>query len=92
MKKRIVSLLLTAAILVGFIPAGMTTVAQAADETVEKAPLDQSTYEALGFTTTLGSKDEDRADSPYLGVNAGRTTMNTKNELYLDYQAHKNYG
>ena len=90
MKKRIVSLLLTAAVLVGFLPTGLVTPAYAAED--EKTPIDQSTYEALGFTTTLGSKDEDRADSPYLGVNAGRTTMNTKNELYLDYQAHKNYG
>lgn len=90
MKKRIVSLLLTAAVLVGFLPTGLVTPAYAAGD--EKTPIDQSTYEALGFTTTLSSKDEDRADSPYLGVNAGRTTMNTKNELYLDYQAHKNYG
>ncbi|MBR4880033.1 MAG: hypothetical protein IKU13_09435, partial [Clostridia bacterium] len=87
--KRLLSSLLVLAMFAGFVPSTMfTTVAKAAETGVEKSPIDQSTYETLGFTTDLGTTDESYLTSK----SYGKTTMNTKNELYLDYQAHKNYG
>jgi len=92
--RRLMSTLLVFAMLVGFIPPTMFNVAKAAGND-EKAPVDQSTYETLGFTTSLNETLEDNKDkltSPYLGKMGGKSTMNTKNELYLNLQSHKNYG
>jgi len=84
-RKRLLSLLLTTAMLMGLIPMGIVTPTYAAETEGEKSPIDQGTFEELGFNV----KDQFDEDS-FIGP--GNTTMNTKNELYLDYQAHKNYG
>ncbi|MBQ6867878.1 MAG: hypothetical protein IJO16_04300, partial [Clostridia bacterium] len=85
--RRLMSTLLVFAMLVGFIPPTMFNVAMAADGG-EKSPIDKSTYEDLGFPMEL----EATSESYLNGNTGGKTTMNVKNELYLDYQAHKNYG
>ncbi|MBQ7086562.1 MAG: hypothetical protein IJM96_03700, partial [Clostridia bacterium] len=74
--RRLMSTLLVFAMLVGFIPPTMFNVAKAAGND-EKAPVDQSTYETLGFTTSLNETLEDNAgklDSPYLGKKGGKST------------------
>lgn len=88
-KQRVLNLLLVTAMLLSFLPAGLLTTAEAAGAVTEKSAIDQSTYEALGFTT-----DIDASSESFLGssTNGTKTTMYTKNELFLDYQSHKNYG
>ena len=85
--KRLISTALVMAMLLSFFPSTMFVVAKATDN-VEKSPIDQSTYEALGFVTDLGTTNE----SYLTGQSQGKTTMNVKNELYLNLQSHKNYG
>lgn len=85
--KRLLSSLLTAAMLAGCIPASASasTVSAAAAETNEARIIDRSTYEKLGFNLDLSTTDES-----FLGP--GNTTLNTKNELYLNYNGSSNYG
>ena len=84
MLKRLLSILLVAAMLIGFFPAGVITVAQA-EETAEKGEIDKSTLEMLGFTISADAPEES-----YLGP--GNTTMAEKSELYLNYGGFRNYG
>ncbi|MBR4879754.1 MAG: hypothetical protein IKU13_08000, partial [Clostridia bacterium] len=87
--RRLLASLLVLAMFAGFVPSTMfTTVAKAAETGVEKSPIDQSTYEALGFVTDLGTTNE----SYVTGKSQGKTTMNVKNELFIDLQSHKNSG
>ena len=85
MKKRVVSLLLAAAMLFGFVPAGLVTVSHAEEPAAEKSEMDQSTYETLGFVVDLETSDES-----YIGP--GNSVMNAKNELFLDYNGSSHYG
>ena len=84
MLKRLLSILLVAAMLIGFFPAGVITVAHA-EETAEKGEIDKSTLEMLGFTISADAPEES-----YLGP--GNTTMAEKSELYLNYGGFRNYG
>jgi len=84
MKKRLVSLLLAVVMLVGLLPMGAVTVAQAA-EPAEKGQLSRSDYESLGF-----SLDMDTSSESYIGP--GNSVMNVKNELYLNYNGSSHYG
>lgn len=84
MRKRLLSILLTAALLISLFPAGAATVAHAA-ESVEKTTVDESTFDALGF-----GLNKDVATDRYLGP--GNTTMSTKNELYMRINGSSHYG
>ena len=78
--KRLISTALVMAMLLSFFPSTMFVVAKATDN-VEKSPIDQSTYEALGFVTDLNDEQSQLANTPYLGNVGNKTTMNVKNEL-----------
>ena len=84
MRKRLLSMLLVVALLISLFPAGVATVAHAAEET-EKSEINEATLEALGFAL-----DEDAPDDQYFGP--GNTTMATKNELYLNINGSSHYG
>lgn len=101
MKKRLLSMLLVAAMLISCFPALPITWARAesmsgqsgtvvpsyqmAGNGSPSGKLDEDAYHALGFDTSMGTKDES-----VLGP--GNTTMNTKHELYLNYNGYRNYG
>ncbi|MBQ2742027.1 MAG: hypothetical protein IJF32_04420, partial [Oscillospiraceae bacterium] len=91
MKKRLVSLLLAIVLVVGMFPMGLETVAAtnvaaaAAAGSSEKGEMSRADYEALGFDLGLETTDES-----YIGP--GNSTMNVKNELYLNYNGSSHYG
>lgn len=76
--------LLAIVMVVGMLPASLVTVVQAADSS-EKGEMSRSDYEALGFDIGLETTDES-----YIGP--GNTTMNVRNELYLNYNGSSHYG
>ena len=81
---KLTSWLLAIVMIVGMIPAGIMTVAQAATSS-QKGEMSRSDYEALGFDIGLETTDES-----YIGP--GNTTMNVRNELYLNYNGSSHYG
>ena len=83
-RKRVLSLLLTAAMLLPMVPQMIVPTAAAAQD--EKAPIDEAAFNALGFNTNV-QNDEDN----YLAAGT-KSTMWAQHELYFDFNGSSNYG
>ena len=84
MLKRLLSVLLAAALLLGCFPAVAAPAAHA-EETPQKTGVTEATFNALGF-----GLNQEFPDDRYLGP--GNTTMLTQSELYLDINGSSHYG